>query len=474
MTAKPPRKRIVPQQVQAPASPPGPEVASLVALQITDLQQQAELAPQLLGPGRKIWIDLKEYQGKEVDWKKGQPRSKFATNPLAKVIARLERAYCANGGDSDEEDSSTERQGHADEAEASGDESDGTDTEGATDKEEQRGGEGAEAEAGGVGGGGKSGAGDKPAGVKKGTTRGDHYDYNDDFIDDEEILTYITTKRQKTKHQGFFISKGELEVEESQEEDGSGADDEGTEGEEERARRKAEKKAAKKQRRQQQQQGAVDATAVAHASVEDDEFLKPGEGSKPVARKGEGKKRKAREGEGQQADEDMKPRKKKPKAKPVGLTGTASGVAPHAAAGGIAQLALAAVQGAAKPKPGSAPASPTAGEAYVPPPDILQAIQHIRETASTWPAPAASSAGEGGSTGGGAGAEESSRSKKFPPQVLQAVRKLAPLFQRERKRHSSAQREICRVLMEFLEPFTTDVNLKLHLNKASSRDSEPS
>ena len=65
---------------------------------------------------------------------------------------------------------------------------DGTDNEGATDKEEQRGGEGAEGEAGGGGGGGKSGAEDKPAGAKKSTTRGDHYDYTDDFIDDEGMF----------------------------------------------------------------------------------------------------------------------------------------------------------------------------------------------------------------------------------------------------------------------------------------------
>ena len=69
-----------------------------------------------------------------------------------------------------------------------------------------------------------------------------------------------------------------------------------------------------------------------------------------------------------------------------------------------------------------------AGEVYEPPPDIVQAMRPIQETAAA--AAAAAPAGEAGGTSGGAGAEEGSRSKKLPPQTLQAVRKLAPLFQR--------------------------------------------
>ncbi len=71
MAAQPQRKRIVPQQVITPASPTGPLLSSLAPFQVTDLSQQAELAPQLLGPGRKIWWDLNT--GQDVSWKKASP-----------------------------------------------------------------------------------------------------------------------------------------------------------------------------------------------------------------------------------------------------------------------------------------------------------------------------------------------------------------------------------------------------------------
>ena len=36
----------------------------------------------------------------------------------------------------------------------------------------------------------------------------DHeYDYDDDFIDDSEMLAYLGGDRRRTKHSGFFINK---------------------------------------------------------------------------------------------------------------------------------------------------------------------------------------------------------------------------------------------------------------------------
>ncbi len=33
------------------------------------------------------------------------------------------------------------------------------------------------------------------------------YDYEDDFIDDSEMLAYLAADRRRTKHSGFFINK---------------------------------------------------------------------------------------------------------------------------------------------------------------------------------------------------------------------------------------------------------------------------
>lgn len=74
MAAAKPRRRIVPEQVvlspSSPASPHPAQPPSQPPLHALDLQQQAALAPTLLGPGRKVWVDLRAYQGQEVDWRK--------------------------------------------------------------------------------------------------------------------------------------------------------------------------------------------------------------------------------------------------------------------------------------------------------------------------------------------------------------------------------------------------------------------
>lgn len=39
----------------------------------------------------------------------------------------------------------------------------------------------------------------------------DQYDYEDNFIDDSEIIEYYAGDRRKAKHSGFFVNSGEIE-----------------------------------------------------------------------------------------------------------------------------------------------------------------------------------------------------------------------------------------------------------------------
>jgi hypothetical protein len=73
---KPVRKRIVPELILSPhkeietPSKAAPEVDPNLPA-ITDIKSHAEVAQELLGPGRKIYVDLTGYldQPKVVNWK---------------------------------------------------------------------------------------------------------------------------------------------------------------------------------------------------------------------------------------------------------------------------------------------------------------------------------------------------------------------------------------------------------------------
>ena len=74
--AKPARRRIVPEQILSPTkSQADTESLNLTAagprLELGDLKEHSAVAAELLGAGRKIYIDLAAYQRseKEVDWK---------------------------------------------------------------------------------------------------------------------------------------------------------------------------------------------------------------------------------------------------------------------------------------------------------------------------------------------------------------------------------------------------------------------
>ncbi len=75
MAMKPPkpRKRIVPQLLSSPTGTSKHKVDALSgALQVENLKEQYTQAKDLLGPGRKIYVNLAPYQTehKQVSWKR--------------------------------------------------------------------------------------------------------------------------------------------------------------------------------------------------------------------------------------------------------------------------------------------------------------------------------------------------------------------------------------------------------------------
>ena len=95
--AKPERRRIVPQQIITPTKPmshtdslgDGPRSLGSRSDDVGDLKAHSELAARLLGPGRKIYIDLSDFQAqqKEVNWK--EVSSPAAGSSLPRQLYRL-------------------------------------------------------------------------------------------------------------------------------------------------------------------------------------------------------------------------------------------------------------------------------------------------------------------------------------------------------------------------------------------------
>ncbi|KAL6774187.1 hypothetical protein ACKKBG_A24095 [Auxenochlorella protothecoides x Auxenochlorella symbiontica] len=217
-----PRRRIVP--VQIAASP------TIVSNQATvddeahveevcpggaDLQAQAEYAAANLGADRKLYVDLSGLEPSKpmVDWKEllkargssngpdkqiaardeQEAKSSLAASDemsnirqltgLARVIARLEQKIGMGGGSSSDSDSG-EPDGDAMSDEDNADGDNGTDGGGATgtDLETRR------------------------------MQKNDDYDHMDEFIDDSEFIELMEdSDRRRTKFQGFFITRGEIE-----------------------------------------------------------------------------------------------------------------------------------------------------------------------------------------------------------------------------------------------------------------------
>jgi HPC2 and ubinuclein domain len=51
----------------------------------------------------------------------------------------------------------------------------------------------------------------RAAAAAAGVPKDDQYDYEDNFIDDSEIIEYYAGDRRKAKHSGFFVNSGEIE-----------------------------------------------------------------------------------------------------------------------------------------------------------------------------------------------------------------------------------------------------------------------
>jgi HPC2 and ubinuclein domain len=51
----------------------------------------------------------------------------------------------------------------------------------------------------------------RAAAAAGGVPKDDQYDYEDNFIDDSEIIEYYAGDRRKAKHSGFFVNSGEIE-----------------------------------------------------------------------------------------------------------------------------------------------------------------------------------------------------------------------------------------------------------------------
>ncbi|KAK9823303.1 hypothetical protein WJX72_001785 [[Myrmecia] bisecta] len=177
------------------------------AMEWMSVLEQAEIALQSQGPGRRIYVDLK--QTREVNWKKllkqrgaapapsaapaaaplqlpggvsgtaqAPPAGPAAPRPLlepsrrpeggnffSSVIQKLEQAYVLNREDSESDEEPAERR--------------------------------------------SPGSPRSDDGQKGGAD--DMYDLEDDWIDDSEMYAYYAGDRRKTKHTGFFINKGTIE-----------------------------------------------------------------------------------------------------------------------------------------------------------------------------------------------------------------------------------------------------------------------
>ena len=87
--AKPARRRIIPVQIFSPTKSQA-ETESLAAttvnrVELGDLKEHSAIAAELLGPGRKIYVDLAAYQREEkaVDWKEvGSFTARNSSDPI--------------------------------------------------------------------------------------------------------------------------------------------------------------------------------------------------------------------------------------------------------------------------------------------------------------------------------------------------------------------------------------------------------
>eukprot|EP00891_Asterochloris_glomerata_P000819 jgi/Astpho2/819/Aster-x0457 len=139
-----------------------------------DFRQQAAMARKVLGPGRMLCVDLEE-MGHEVDWRKRfpEPQGGGGGNALAQALQRIE-----------DRERRRMMQGPQDNGESDSDGDDDNSNGGGSDTETSKGAKVRQNEA---------------------------YDYDDEFIDDAEIMEMYEGDRRKPKQTGFYINEGEVE-----------------------------------------------------------------------------------------------------------------------------------------------------------------------------------------------------------------------------------------------------------------------
>ena len=282
-----PRRRIVPIAITSPQTSPNKGASNALNAPINvNLKEQAEKG-RALGPGRKIYVNLAPYQTerKQVNFKRlldeqaaangaenergagadGALRQSEDGDPADPNQPRVQKrdAYLSiitraaavmNGiNDSSDSDDGYDPEPMEADAEVDGDD-DGSDEENENENERDgdvnaevnleeaegagRDGGDANATASGPGrakgsnedkdkddGGTPSGA--EPAPKKKKITRGNQYDYLDDWIDDSEFIQIQEiTDRRKGKERGFVIYRGKIERDEADNEAGYEYDEE--------------------------------------------------------------------------------------------------------------------------------------------------------------------------------------------------------------------------------------------------------
>ncbi|KIY93198.1 hypothetical protein MNEG_14766 [Monoraphidium neglectum] len=243
----PVRKRITPQLVHPldPGDASPADAAGAVSSAVSVWRIAPAVAPadpdafSKLGPGRRIYVDL-EACGHIADWrallrKRGvslkaqqqgvieaqehhQQQQQGQQNPLQPAptgLASPRGAAISSDEEGDDARSDSEgsgsggrdaEQGSAEEdGEGSGDSSSGQDSD-SDPAGAAAGGEGAGAAAAAGGG-----AGADKGGRKRGKGGGEYLKegfvaYDDDFIDDSEVVMYKGSKRAKAKYSGFFVS----------------------------------------------------------------------------------------------------------------------------------------------------------------------------------------------------------------------------------------------------------------------------
>ena len=252
------RRRIVPQQITSPTKDRGSIAHALNAPIHVDLKEQ-ERKGRELGPGRKLWVDLKPFQNekRQVNWKRlldaqasvnsdgadgadgvdgaggvapdDGASGSSRTRPLLAYLNAITRAMDSynviNTSDSDdgydpipaEDEGEGDDDGSDDENEKEGDVTAEVNLEDNAEEEKKAAG------SGGKGGPIDVGAKKKPS--SKG--RGNSYDYQDDFIDDSEFIQMVEfTDNRKGKHRGFVIYRGKIERDEAENEAGYEYDEE--------------------------------------------------------------------------------------------------------------------------------------------------------------------------------------------------------------------------------------------------------